>query len=75
MDRAHGSVDHDQMAVYGSMVDHGQRRGRTSPEQGTPAFLRAGPRRGGSGSKRRRRGSSPRSLTGGAMMEGGQRRG
>jgi hypothetical protein len=34
MDRAHGSVDHGQTAVYGSMVDHGWRRGRSSPEEG-----------------------------------------
>jgi hypothetical protein len=34
MDRAHGSVDHGQTAVYGSMVDHGRRRGQSSPEEG-----------------------------------------
>jgi hypothetical protein len=75
MDRAHGSVGHGRTAVYGSMVDHGQRRGRSSSEEGTSAFLCMGPRHGGSGSKRRRWGSSPRSLMGGAVMEGGRRRG
>jgi hypothetical protein len=34
MDRAHGSVDHGRTVVYGSMVDHGQRRGWSSPEEG-----------------------------------------
>jgi hypothetical protein len=34
VDRAHGSVDHGRTAVYGSMVDHGRRRGRSSPEEG-----------------------------------------
>jgi hypothetical protein len=34
MDRAHGSVDHGRTAVYTSMVDHGQWRGRCSPEEG-----------------------------------------
>jgi hypothetical protein len=36
--------------------------------RGTPAFPCVGPHRGRSGSKRKRRGSSPRSLTGGAVM-------
>jgi hypothetical protein len=34
MDRSHGSVDHGRTVVYGSMVDHGQRRGRSSREEG-----------------------------------------
>jgi hypothetical protein len=34
MDRAHDSVDHGRTAVYGSMVDHGQRRSRSSSEEG-----------------------------------------
>jgi hypothetical protein len=34
MDWAHGSVDHGRTAVYGSMVDHGWWRGRSSPEEG-----------------------------------------
>jgi hypothetical protein len=34
MDWSHGSVDHGRTAVYGSMVDHGRRRGRSSPEEG-----------------------------------------
>jgi hypothetical protein len=34
VDQAHGSVDHDRMAVYGSMVDHGRWCGRSSPEEG-----------------------------------------
>jgi hypothetical protein len=34
MDRAHGSVDHGRTVVYGSMVDHGRRRSRSSPEEG-----------------------------------------
>jgi hypothetical protein len=32
VDRAHGSVDHGRMAVYGSMVDHGRRWAKGSPE-------------------------------------------
>jgi hypothetical protein len=32
VDRAHGSVDHDRTAVYGSMVDHGRRWPKGSPE-------------------------------------------
>jgi hypothetical protein len=34
VDRAHGSVDHGRTVVYGSMVDHGWRRGQSSPEEG-----------------------------------------
>jgi hypothetical protein len=34
VDRAHGSVDHGRTAIYWSMVDHGRRRGRSSPEEG-----------------------------------------
>jgi hypothetical protein len=34
MDRAHGSVDHGRTTVYGSMVDHGRRRGWSSSEEG-----------------------------------------
>jgi hypothetical protein len=34
VDRAHGSVDHGRTAVYGSMVDHVQQRGWSSPEEG-----------------------------------------
>jgi hypothetical protein len=34
VDWAHGSVDHYRTAVYGSMVDHGRRCGRSSPEEG-----------------------------------------
>jgi hypothetical protein len=34
VDLAHGSVDHDRTTVYGSMVDHGQRRLQSSPEEG-----------------------------------------
>jgi hypothetical protein len=34
VDRAHGSVDHDRTAVYGSMVDHGRQRSWSSPEVG-----------------------------------------
>jgi hypothetical protein len=34
VDRAYGSVDHGRTAVYGSMVDHGRRRGRSSSEEG-----------------------------------------
>jgi hypothetical protein len=34
VDQAHGSVDHGQTAIYGSMVDHGRRRGRSSPKEG-----------------------------------------
>jgi hypothetical protein len=32
VDRAHGSVDHGQTAVYGSMVHHGRRWPKGSPE-------------------------------------------
>jgi hypothetical protein len=32
MDRAHGLVDHGRTAVYGSMVDHGRRWPKGSPE-------------------------------------------
>jgi hypothetical protein len=32
VDRAHGLVDHDRMAVYGSTVDHGQWWPKGSPE-------------------------------------------
>jgi hypothetical protein len=32
VDQAHGSVNHDRTAVYGSMVDHGQRWPKGSPE-------------------------------------------
>jgi hypothetical protein len=34
MDRAHGSVDHGRTVVYGSMVDHGRRWPKGSPERG-----------------------------------------
>jgi hypothetical protein len=34
MDRAHGLVDDKQMVVYGSMVDHGRRRGQSSLKEG-----------------------------------------
>jgi hypothetical protein len=32
VDRAHGSVDHSRTVVYGSMVDHGRRWPKGSPE-------------------------------------------
>jgi hypothetical protein len=37
MDRAHGSVDRGRTVVYGSMVDHGRRWPKGSPERGLGA--------------------------------------
>jgi hypothetical protein len=34
VDWAHGSVDHGRTMIYGSMVDHGRWRGRSSLEEG-----------------------------------------
>jgi hypothetical protein len=39
MDRAHSLVDHSRTAVYGSMVDHGRRRARSSPKEGHAEIL------------------------------------
>jgi hypothetical protein len=42
MDQAHSSVDHDQIVVYGSMVDHGRRWPKGSPEHRLGAALVSG---------------------------------
>jgi hypothetical protein len=42
VDRAHGSVDHGQTAVYGSTVDHGRQQPKGSPELALGAALVSG---------------------------------
>jgi hypothetical protein len=75
MDRAHDSVDHGRTAVYGSMVDHGQRRSRSSSEEGHAGVPMRGTSLWRLGEHEEETGILTRSLTGGAVMEGRRRQG
>jgi hypothetical protein len=71
VDRAHGSVDHGRMVVYGSMVDHERRWPKGSPE----LVLRAAPVSGSSpavGEKEKEASGVPTVGEGGRCGAGGR---